>query len=54
MEEKPWGSLFKLKCYPLDARDEFVYKTDLITRAKQAFTKHQLTYPPVSVISQNK
>lgn len=45
MEEKSWGSLFKLKAYPLDARDEFIYKTDLITRAKGAFAKHQLAYP---------
>ncbi len=45
MEEKPWGSLFRLKCYPLDARDEFIYMTDLITRAKRAFVKHNLTYP---------
>ena len=51
MEEKPWGSMFKLKCYPLDARDEFVFKTDLITRAKQAFAKHQIPYPTVLVIS---
>ena len=47
MEEKPWGTAFKLKAYPLDARDEFIYKTDLITRAKQSFAKHQLTYPRV-------
>ena len=45
MEEKSWGSLFKLKSYPLDARDEFIYKTDLITRAKLAFAKHELAYP---------
>ena len=45
MEEKSWGSLFKLKCYPLDARDEFVYKTDLITRAKQVFARYNLAYP---------
>ena len=45
MEEKSWGSLFKLKCYPLDARDEFVYKTDLITRAKQVFAQYNLAYP---------
>ncbi|PSB10198.1 mechanosensitive ion channel protein MscS [Pleurocapsa sp. CCALA 161] len=45
MEEKSWGSLFKLKAYPLDARDEFIYKTDLITRAKEAFAKQQLAYP---------
>ena len=47
IEEKPWGSVFKLKCYPLDARDEFVYQTDLIRRAKQAFSKHQFAYPRV-------
>jgi len=47
MEEKPWGTMFKLKAYPLDARDEFIYKTDLITRAKQTFAKHKLTYPRV-------
>ncbi len=47
LEEKPWGTLFKLKCYPLDARDEFIYKTDLTTRAKQAFAKHELTYPRI-------
>ena len=47
MEEKPWGSMFKLKCYPLDARDEFVYKTDLTARAKRAFAKHQLAYPRI-------
>ena len=45
MEEKPWGTTFKLKAYPLDARDEFIYQTDLITRAKQAFAKQKLTYP---------
>lgn len=47
MEEKPWGSLFKLKAYPLDARDEFIYKTDLTARAKQAFSRYDLTYPRI-------
>ena len=47
MQEKPWGTVFKLKCYPLDARDEFIYQTDLITRAKQAFAKYELAYPRV-------
>ncbi|MEM9508418.1 MAG: mechanosensitive ion channel family protein [Cyanobacteria bacterium P01_E01_bin.35] len=49
MEEKPWGTMFKLKCYPLDARDEFLYQTDLISRAKQAFSKHKLAYPNLSI-----
>ncbi len=45
MEDKSWGSLFRLKCYPLDARDEFVFKTDLTVRAKKMFAKHDLPYP---------
>ncbi|MGK7951062.1 MAG: mechanosensitive ion channel family protein [Xenococcaceae cyanobacterium] len=52
MTEKPWGTMFKLKCYPLDARDEFIYQTDLITRAKNAFAKHQLVYPAITAIEQ--
>ena len=54
MSEKPWGTMFKLKAYPLDARDEFVYQTDLVTRAKQAFAKHQLQYPSLSAIAEVK
>ena len=54
IEEKPWGTLFKLKCYPLDARDEFIFQTDLIARAKQAFEKHQLNYPLLPVSSNSE
>jgi small-conductance mechanosensitive channel len=50
MEEKPWGTHFKLKCYPLDARDEFIYKTDLIKRAKQAFAQQNISYPVLPVM----
>ncbi len=45
VEEKPWGTQFQLKSYPIDARDEYIYKTDLVRRVKQAFTKHNFTYP---------
>lgn len=48
--EKPWGSSFKLKAYPLDARDEFIYQTDLTVRAKQAFAKYNVAYPDLSAI----
>ena len=53
MAEKPWGTVFKLKAYPLDARDEFIYQTDLITRAKQAFAKHQIGYPNLSAFNKS-
>lgn len=47
MQEHFWGTQFKLRSYPMDARDEFVYKTDLISRAKQAFTRYDLPYPKI-------
>lgn len=45
MSEHSWGSLFKLRAYPLDARDEFAYKTDLTVRAKKEFAKRNIPYP---------
>ncbi|SBO42262.1 mechanosensitive ion channel family protein [Cyanobium sp. NIES-981] len=45
MEEHPWGTQFKLRSYPMDARDEFTYRTDLLMRAKRAFAQHGLSYP---------
>ena len=54
MSETPYGTHFKLKSYPLDARDEFVYITDLTNRAKQAFAKYQIAYPRLSKLEQDK
>ncbi|MGC9505209.1 mechanosensitive ion channel family protein [Baaleninema sp.] len=48
IEESPWGTHFKLKCYPIDARDEFLYKTDLIRRAKAALSEMGISYPTLS------
>ena len=45
MAETPYGTHFKLKSYPLDARDEFTYQTDLTNKAKKAFAKYNLAYP---------
>ncbi len=45
--EKPWGTQLKLKAYPMDARDEFIYKTDLVLRVKQACARHHVPYPQV-------
>ncbi len=45
VKEQPWSTKFQLKCYPIDARDEYIYQTDLVKRVKQAFAKHNLAYP---------
>lgn len=34
--EKPWGTHYRLKAYPVDGRDEFAFVTDLTVRAKAA------------------
>jgi small-conductance mechanosensitive channel len=47
MQEHLWGTQFKLRAYPMDARDEFVYKTDLIRRAKQEFARQGHLYPQI-------
>ena len=54
MEETPYGTHFKLKSYPLDAREEFIYKTDLTNRAKKAFAKYKLAYPRLLNVEQNQ
>lgn len=53
MKEELWGTQFKLRCYPMDARDEFIYKTDLIRRAKQAFARQQLPYPRITRLTED-
>jgi small-conductance mechanosensitive channel len=47
--EEPWATHLRLKAYPMDARDEFVYKTDLVLRVKQACARHHIPYPQVPV-----
>ncbi len=54
IEETPYGTHFKLKSYPLDARDEFTYKTDLINKAKTAFAKYNLAYPRLLDLEQKQ
>ena len=45
MDENPWATHIMLKAYPMDARDEAAYKTDLLKRSKQVLTKEGIKYP---------
>ena len=45
VSEETWATHLKLRAYPMDARDEFIYKTDLILRIKKACARHQIPYP---------
>ena len=46
MNETPWATHLMLKAYPMDARDENIYKTDLLKRSKQALAHYGINYPP--------
>jgi small-conductance mechanosensitive channel len=48
VSEELWGTHFKLKSYPMDARDEFIYQTDLTRRSKQALHQIGIQYPCLS------
>ncbi len=36
LAEKPWGTQYRLKAYPMDSRDQFQFMSDLTVRGKQA------------------
>jgi small-conductance mechanosensitive channel len=45
MDERPWATQYTLRSYPIDARDEFRYRTDLLRRVKRAFRQARVPYP---------
>ena len=45
MEETPWATHLMLKSYPMDARYESIYKTELLQRSKQALAQYGIAYP---------
>lgn len=36
--EEPWGTHYRLRAYPFDARDQFLFQSDLTVRGKEALT----------------
>ena len=51
--EKPWGTHYRLKAYPLDPRQQFHFVTDLTVRGKAALTGLDVDFaavPPVSPV----
>ena len=44
VQEKPWGTHYRLKAYPIDARQQFRFVTDLTVRGKAALNRLQLRF----------
>ncbi len=39
VQEKPWGTLYQVKAYPVDARQQFRFVSDLTVRGKAALAR---------------
>ncbi len=51
--EQPWGTHYRLKAYPLDGRDQFLFTTDLTLRGKAMFRRLQVETASVMVVPQS-
>lgn len=47
VHEKPWGTHYRVKGYPIDPRDQFRFLTDLTVRGKRALTRLGVAFAQV-------
>jgi hypothetical protein len=45
--EKPWGTLYKLKAYITESRDQFLFVTEMTVRAKAALREMNIRFARV-------
>jgi small-conductance mechanosensitive channel len=43
LTQEPWGTHYKLKAYPYDMRDQFMFVSDLVVRGKQVLAELEVT-----------
>lgn len=52
--DKPWGTHYQLKAYPIDPRQQFDFVTDLTLRGKEALSQMEVQFAMVpTVFNQN-
>ncbi len=49
VREKPWGTHYQLKAYPIDGRDQFLYLSDLTVRGKAVIAEMKIAPAQVMV-----
>ncbi len=52
--EKPWGTHYRLKAYPIDGRDQFQFISDLTVRGKIALSKMDVKAIPLPLAVNDK
>jgi small conductance mechanosensitive channel len=50
VREKPWGTEYRVKAYPIDPRDQFRFLSDLTVRGKQALAALGTTFAVVPAL----
>lgn len=50
--EKPWGTHYRLKAYPMDGRDQFLFITDLTLRGKAMLRRLNVRPAVVTAVAQ--
>lgn len=53
VQEKPWGTHYRLKAYPVDPRDQFPFITDLTVRGKDALRSQGFQPARASALSES-
>lgn len=57
LDEKPWGTHYRIKAYPMDPRQQFQFNSDLTARGKQYLRELQIKFARVLsdyTVNQNK
>lgn len=52
VREKPWGTHYRLKAYPIDPRQQFHFITDLTVRGKAALIEMGVEFAAIPAVSQ--
>jgi len=48
LDEKPWGTHYRIKAYPMDPRQQFQFISDLTARGKQGLRELRIKFARVS------
>lgn len=51
LSEEPWGTHYKLKAYPVNAEDQFLFESDLTVRAKAVLSAMGCRFAAAPVLS---
>jgi small conductance mechanosensitive channel len=53
VQNKPWGTHYRLKAYPIDSRQQFHFVTDLTVRGKAALTQLGVEFTVAPIVAGN-